>query len=84
MAKHLMLGTEASQTWRLPPDTDLRALQNRIQDCMTRRSVMRVSVELGLGDRPVVQGQLMLNGATLVMAAVVESPDALEEWADLR
>lgn len=73
MGKHLLLGTETAQNWRLPAETDLEALHDEIEDAMSQGTVLRVTVELQ--DDPRGRTTLLLNGRTLLAATAVELPE---------
>jgi hypothetical protein len=74
MSKHLMFGSDVTTgSWRLPAETDIAQLTNRLQTAMETGTVERVAVELN--DNPLTRGDLLFNGAVIASAVVVELPE---------
>jgi hypothetical protein len=77
---HLLVnGIESN--WRLPADTDVERLHGELLTAIAQRSVAEVRVEMN--DDPRMTTILLVNGATVVTAAVVTTPEpTLPEAAD--
>ena len=78
MAKYIVLGTGERATWRLPAETDLDDLRDRVGRCMAEQSCAEVAVEMQDQPRyePRDRGILVLNGRALPFAALVERPES--------
>jgi hypothetical protein len=73
MAKHLLLGTDTTANWRLPADSDVEAITERLKTAMETGTVERITVEMN--DDPLNQAELLVNGNVVACAAVVELPE---------
>lgn len=71
MSKHLMLSPDAALNWTLPANADVEKLKTKIEDAMIRKEAVRISVQLPDGGTH----EVILNGAVLPYAAVVEVAD---------
>lgn len=76
MTKYLQLTTPSgARQWALPLDTDVAAVRENVLSAMSRGDVVEVVVDIpadthhGRTTTP-----LLVNGATLVTAAVIEAP----------
>lgn len=75
MAKRLILTMEsATHEWQLPVDSDMDAVRENILGAMTRQGVVEVIVHAPGDER--VSSPLLVNGAMVAAAAVVETPDS--------
>jgi hypothetical protein len=69
VAKYLMLGTDGSQTWRLPDDVEVSQLRATIR--RARQDRCSISIKI-LSDG--VESDLDLDGSKITAFAVVEVP----------
>jgi hypothetical protein len=75
VSKHLIIGhTATGANWRLPAETDLEALADRLKVALNAGIVETVTVELW--DNPLTRGELLVNGAVVATALAVELPDS--------
>ena len=69
VSKHLLINGVATN-WRLPAETDVDALHERIRSAMREGAVIEVEGELG--DAPLERTSMLLNGRAIATANVVE------------
>jgi len=72
MAKHLLVDG-AGDNWRLPADTDLSDLADRIMTTMAEGGVLDVRVEFG--DTPLGSSRAFINTRNVRMLCAVETPE---------
>ena len=74
MSKHLILGGDpTAANWRLPSETNVDELTDRLKIAMTAGTVETVVVEMG--DDPLTRADLLVNGRVVASATVVELPE---------
>ena len=73
MGKHLLLGTATTVNWRLPADSDVGEITERLKTAMETGTVERVTIEMN--DDPLNRAELLVNGSVVACAAVVELPE---------
>ncbi len=73
MGKHLLLGSDTRFNWRLPADTDVGELTERLKTAMETGAVERVAIEMN--DDPLNRAELLVNGGVVGCAVVVELPE---------
>jgi hypothetical protein len=75
VAKYLMLSTDNSQRWRLPDEVTIEHVQAVLSYAVGEKNGATVPVVVtdGFGRR--AEARLIVNGAALVAAAVVDVPD---------
>ena len=76
MAKYLMLSTDNSQRWRLPDEVTIEHVQAVLSYAVGEKNGATVPVVVtdGFGRR--AEARLIVNGAALIAAAVVDVPDS--------
>jgi hypothetical protein len=75
VAKYLMLSTDNSQRWRLPDEVTIEHVQAVLSYAVGEKNGATVPVIVtdGFGRR--AEARLIVNGAAVVAAAVVDVPD---------
>ncbi len=75
MPKYLMLSTDNSQRWRLPDEVTVEHVQAVLSYAVGEKNGATVPVVVtdGFGRR--AEARLIVNGAALVAAAVVDVPE---------
>jgi hypothetical protein len=76
VAKYLMLSTDNSQRWRLPDEVTIEHVQAVLSYAVGEKNGATVPVVVtdGFGRR--AEARLIVNGAALIAAAVVDVPDS--------
>jgi hypothetical protein len=72
MAKHLCIET-MNDNWRLPAETDMDNLNQRISNAFAKGLPLEVPVELG--DDPRARTVLTINTARVKWIAAIETPE---------
>lgn len=72
MAKHLQFSADDSQHWDLPEETDLDEVRRVLKNAVTSDKTATITVRVGSVSTP-----LLVNGKTLTVCAVYETPPAM-------
>jgi hypothetical protein len=79
MPKHLSLSAESTHNWRLPADTDVDGLRNRLRTAMEKGQVIDVQVEMN--NDPRATAPVLINGNNLLVYDLPEPQRRSSEHA---